>query len=78
MSNLSLGERRVRIDFNVGGDSTVDQIKRKVAELINLLEDQRKVEEKNPQYAGEKQRLISIAQTEIERACSDCVKAVTT
>lgn len=78
MSNLSLGERRVRIDFNVGGNSEVYTIKRKVAELINLLEEQRTVDEKNPQYAGEKQRLISIAQTEIERACSDAVKAVTT
>lgn len=30
------GERRVRSKFNVSGDSVVDQIKSKAAELINL------------------------------------------
>lgn len=78
MKPLSLGERRVRIDFNIGDDSEVNHIKKVLAEMINYLEDQRSADEKNPQYAGEKQRLISMAQTEIEQACSTAVKAVTT
>jgi hypothetical protein len=77
MNDLSLGEKRVRIDFNVSGDPNVDQIKRKCADIINYLEEQRVIEGKNPQYAGEKQRLISKAQTEIEDFCSTAVKALT-
>ena len=78
MDKLSLGERRVRINFNVTGDEKVTRVKKACAELINFLEEQRAVAEINPQYADEKQRLISMAQTEIEQACSTAVKAVTT
>ena len=33
----SLGERRVRTDFNVSGESAIDEIKTKTAELINIV-----------------------------------------
>ncbi len=34
----TVGEQRVRIDFNVSGSDKVAEIKRKAAELINLVE----------------------------------------
>lgn len=35
---MTTGEQRVRTQFNPSQDSTVDQIKQKTAELINLVE----------------------------------------
>lgn len=63
----SIGEKRVRTNFNVGGDSVVDAIKRKTAELINLCEE---LKAKDP-------RCASIAQTEFETAAMYAVKAAT-
>ncbi len=83
----TLGEQRVRVDFNVSGDTMVDQIKRKSADLINDLEAVRNSEvsktyEKSPEalqsVSGEKLRLIAIAQTKYEEACMFAVKACTT
>jgi len=64
---LSVGEQRVRTQFNPSNDSIVDQIKQKSAELINLWE---KLKEKEP-------RLASIAQTSYEEAAMWAVKAAT-
>jgi hypothetical protein len=66
----TLGQKRVKAEFNPDKNSHVDQIKNKAAELIDLIEDLR-VE----QSSGELHRVISIAQTEVETACMYGVKA---
>jgi hypothetical protein len=63
----SLGEKRVRTEFNVDKNSDVDLIKQKSAELINLCE---KLKEKDG-------RLASLAQTAYEEAAMWAVKAAT-
>jgi len=63
----SEGERRVRIHFNVGGDSIVDAIKQKTAELINL---SLSLKDKDPRAAAE-------AATCYETAGMYAVKAAT-
>ena len=60
MSEKTLGEKRVRTDFNVGNSSAVDDIKRKTAELINTVELLR--------IEGKDARLTAIAQTTYEEA----------
>jgi hypothetical protein len=67
MNDLTLGEQRVRTQFNPSVDSIVDQIKQKTAELINICEE---LKAKNP-------RLASVAQTEFESAAMWAVKAAT-
>ncbi len=59
--------KRVRTSFNVSGDSVVDQIKHKTAELIDLVET---VKTKDG-------RLASLAQTTYEEAAMWAVKAAT-
>ena len=68
----SLGEKRVRIDFNVSADGNVDLIKKHSAELINICETLKAI---NP--SGEKARLFSLAQTAYEEAAMWAVKAAT-
>lgn len=65
----TLGEKRVRTAFNVAGaeKDTVDAIKQKTAELINLVES---IKTKDP-------RLASLAQTSYEEAAMWAVKAAT-
>ena len=65
----TLGQKRVKAEFNPAKNDTVDQIKNKAAELIDLLEGMR------GDGSSEKQRSISIAQTDIETACMYGVKA---
>jgi hypothetical protein len=72
----TLGQKRVKAEFNPAKDDLVDQIKNKSAELIDLIELMREngtVE--GIKVSSEKHRLISIAQTEIETACMYGVKA---
>jgi hypothetical protein len=71
-TNQTLGQKRVKAEFNPAKNDLVDQIKNKSAELIDLLEGMRNLPLTG---TGEKQRLISIAQTEIETACMYAVKA---
>ena len=68
----TLGEARVRTDFNVSGSTTVDEIKQKSAELINLVNSL--PVENGP---SEKARLISLAMTAYEEAAMWAVKAAT-
>ncbi len=63
----TVGEKRVRTEFNPAKDSLVNQIKQKSAELINICEE---LKAKDP-------RLASIAQTEYESAAMWAVKAAT-
>jgi hypothetical protein len=63
----TIGEQRVRTDFNPSADSIVDQIKQKTAELINMCED---LKSKDP-------RLAATAQTAYEEAAMWAVKSAT-
>jgi hypothetical protein len=67
MTEKTLGEARVRTDFNVSNDSTVDQLKQKSAELINICET----------LKAKDARLASLAQTAYEEAAMWAVKAAT-
>lgn len=84
----TIGEVRVRTSFNPSNDGTVDQIKQKSAELINLLQGIKNGDAVEPenvnlspeQYRekmGEKHRLIALAQTAYEEAAMWSVKAAT-
>lgn len=77
----SLGERRVRTDFNVSKSGVVEAIKQKTAELINITEGMRNLIATDDHPAGslspEGQRLISLAQTAYEEAAMWAVKAAT-
>lgn len=66
-ANKSIGEQRVRTEFNPDNNGLVDQIKQKSAELINLCEG---LKEKDG-------RLASLAQTTYEEAAMWAVKAAT-
>lgn len=82
----TIGELRVRTEFNPSKDGTVDQIKQKTAELINQLEDLKKFAKTvSGDDAGtghvsantEMLRLIALAQTTYEEAAMWAVKAAT-
>lgn len=66
----TLGQKRVKADFNPANNGVVDQIKNKCAKLIDLLETLR-----TEGSSSEQNRVISIAQTEIESASHFGVKA---
>ena len=66
-TTLTIGERRVRTTFDPSNDSTVDQIKQKAAELINLFETLRDRDSRCAEYG----------QTLLETACMYGVKAAT-
>lgn len=63
----TLGELRVRTEFNPSNDGHVDQIKQKSAELINLVEA----------LPTADRRLVALAQTTYEEAAMWAVKAAT-
>ncbi len=82
----TLGEKRVRVDFNTTGNTEIVLIKQKTAELIDYLQAIRadevsKTYDQNPEVkqevSGEKLRLIALAQTEYENAAMWAVKAIT-
>lgn len=72
---MSLGERRVRVEFNPSGVGNVNFIKEKSAELINVVEDLKPKD--GSMMSGEKARLIALAQTYYETAAMWAVKAAT-
>jgi hypothetical protein len=63
----TIGEARVRTEFNPDKNDLVDQIKQKSADLINLCED----------LKAKDGRLASLAQTAYEEASMWAVKAAT-
>lgn len=73
---LSLGERRVRINFNVSGDTKIDQIKKAGADFINLI-DSIPIPDKEKDNPGEFLRLKALALTAAEEATQWIVKAIT-
>jgi hypothetical protein len=64
----TLGQQRVRVNFNPSQDHTVDVIKQMTAELIDLCE----------QLKAKDARLAALAQTHYEDAAMWAVKAATT
>jgi len=75
MEQKSIGEKRVRTDFNVSGDDTVNVLKSGTANLINVCEQLKG--DGQAMISGEKARLISLAQTAYEEAAMWAVKAAT-
>lgn len=69
----TLGENRVRLDFNPSQEGVVYDIKRHTAAIIDLCEKARA----NHIGNQEAQRLISLAQTAYEEAAMWAVKAAT-
>jgi hypothetical protein len=74
---MTIGEDRVRIKFNPSDNSLVSTIKQKVAELIDLCEEQKKRDYQVNQTNSESNRLWSLAQTHFEDAAMWAVKAAT-
>ena len=73
MTEKTLGEKRVRVDFNVTESSLIQEIKQKTAELINLMAFSEKTESTSPELA----RLMKLAQDHYEEAAMWAVKSVT-
>ena len=76
----TLGEQRVRVEFNPSNVGNVNFFKEKSAEIINVLEDLRKANilDSSENYnVAEHMRLISLAQTAYEEAAMWAVKAAT-
>lgn len=72
----SIGEQRVRIDFNVSGSGDVDIIKKRTADLINFC--QGKMDEPfNVELCDERNELYKLAQRAYEEAAMWAVKAAT-
>ena len=74
---MTLGEQRVRVEFNPDALDTVSQIKSKTAELINLTQNLSPVPRELDGDKGELLRLISLALTSYEEAAMWAVKAAT-
>lgn len=70
---LTLGEKRVGLKED--DPEAVAITKRNIAEIIDHLEYERGDKNTTP-ADGEKQRLISMAQTDLEKACMLAVKAL--
>ena len=75
--SMTKGEYRVGIDFNPSGDDMVGQIKRKAADLIDLIETIPVALIANEDQHQEVKRLKALAQTEVENAAMWAVKAAT-
>lgn len=71
-SKKSIGEKRVRVNFNPMGTDKIMFKKKEFASLIDELESEKK-ETTDP----EKLRLIATAQTKIEEAAMWTIKAMT-
>lgn len=74
---VTLGESRVRVSFNVSGSTLVERFKQKSAELINVLEQMRAINNPGTKVNPEFERLLSLAQTDYESAAMWAVKAAT-
>lgn len=79
----TLGQKRVRLDFNPSANNTVHQVKKLTADLIDLLEAYKNdllstnAYTVDPKVFSETLRLIDFAQTAAEEASQWGVKALT-
>lgn len=73
----TLGEKRVRVDFNTTKDTYVDLLKEKSAELIDIIDKAANNPRWDDETLGEWKRLKSLAMTSIEEGAMWAVKAAT-
>ena len=73
----TLGEKRVRVEFNMNNDEYVHLLKQKSAELINLIDQAANHPSWNDETLKEWLRLKALAMTSIEEGAMWAVKAVT-
>lgn len=73
----TIGEIRCNVDNQKIESSLITKIRADLADVIDTLEEQW-TDKDLSQVSGEKQRLISIAQTKLEEACMFAVKALYT
>ena len=73
----TLGERRVRVDFNVSGSTIVDDLKQLGAIFINSVDEIPTPKGVEGAKLGEFLRLKSLAMTAVEEAAMWAVKAAT-
>lgn len=71
----TIGEKRVRTEFNPSEVGNVNCIKQSTATLINVCEEMKP--KPGEEFDAEKVRLISLAQTAYEEAAMWAVKAAT-
>jgi len=71
---MTLGEYRVGISFNPGGNEQVNKIKRAAADLIDLIYN---MPEGDPSITTERDRLIRLAADCFETGAMHAVKAAT-
>ena len=71
----TLGQKRVKEEFNPDKNELVDQIKNKSAELIDLLESMKEVGSYVQKIPSEKNMLIALSQTAYEQGAMWAVKA---
>lgn len=69
---MTYGEKAVGLSFNPSADPAVDEVKRKFAELIDMMANLREASGRS-----EKSRLASVAITEMQTAQMWAVKAIT-
>ena len=83
MSDQTLGQKRVKAEFNPAKNTNVDEIKNLSAKAIDIVEQLRDPSEPIENEDGthtlvgysEKDRLIDLAQQHYETACMYAVKA---
>ena len=75
--NKTLGERRVRVDFNNTKDDYVNLLKEKSAELIDIIDKAANNPRWDDETFREWKRLKSLAMTSIEEGAMWAVKAAT-
>jgi hypothetical protein len=72
---MTLGEKRIRTEFNPSNDSVVQHIKERGAEFINYINDN--IDSQKFSEPSEVARLKAMALTAIEEATMYAVKAET-
>ena len=73
---MTIGQKRCGLgDAKNIEPMIIETIRKRIAEIIDGLEQQRGDKNTSP-ASGEKQRLISLAQTKLEEACMFAVKAL--
>lgn len=73
----TLGEKRIRVDFNPSNDEYVHLLKQKSAELINLIDQAANYPKWDDETLKEWLRLKALAMTSIEEGALWAVKAAT-
>ncbi len=76
VTEKTLGEKRVRTEFNPSQEGIVDHIKQKTAAIINIVAEI-SYESESDIVCGERRRLVALAQTAYEEAAMWAVKAAT-